>query len=591
MSMPRSLHSHLDKIICVFNKNIAEGLAVSHLKRVEDYIDAVFRSFALTAPPGLTYIGCRRCTPDEAYNLQAKKQGSRSTFDVAQSYIYLMRYDFGYEGHVITRYLQLPYVGKGGMLFMGGGRFGITPILADRVLSIDEDFIFLRLLMAKLTVKRESKVYMAGGEVEDVYVAWSRIYNTQSRDSKPTPRKPKCTLVHYLFCKYGFEETFRCFGKETPNDRGCTPIVGDDKTITMELYPPDQWVICESRKKAPLFLQRTFYEPSLIRLAIRKEEYTPMVRNLVAGFYYVVDLYPRRMQAPWVKEIGQWRILLGNIIWPGDHNHGHLARDVDDHLNSLDGYLDALNKDKLAVIGLPCDNVYELFGVTIKNINEWLLGPIDRVSTMYDKELQILYYVCMQITEAICKLGFKLQAAQKKPLDRKKITTFMNLHLKKGIIFGITHEHGEVTSQSTPGDNMALKITAQLVPQSKSTMKKGQHSRSVATDSALRLHASIAEVGGYANLPKNEPTGRSRINPTLMVSSTGLVLRKEKYLVLLDKVQDTITRKTDSRRLDEIDLNELIDPDELKEARRENQNEDTEDADEIDSELESESDD
>lgn len=585
MSFPSSLNQHIKNASITLNPLLCNGIAYEHLKLGEAYIDQVMRSFEATAPPGLVYVGCRRCTPQEELD-QLTKVSSRRTYDVAKHQIYLMRYDFTYEGYPITRYIFLPTASRGGFIYLKGSRYGITPILADRVVSIDVDFVFVRLLMAKLTIRRESKTYIANDEIEEISVAWSRIHNTGPKDAKPSVRKPKHTLVHYLFCKYGFEETFRRFGKENEYTPGPVPIVGDDTDITEENYPPSKWVICRSRQKAPPSMGRQHYEPCFLRLAIKKTEYTTTVKNLVAGFFYVVDLFPRRMQPKWVTDTNQWRVLLGNLIWPESMNYGRLLLDTNEHLNSLDGYLDALNKHKLTLIDLPSDDVYQLFGHIINRINDWLLGPKDRVNTMWNKELQVLYYVFMQITESICNLGFKLQSAQSKnhdrkpgmppkSLDRKKITAHMNTFLKKWAIFGMTFGHGEVSSQNSPSDNLALKTTCQLVPQSKSTAKAGRGNHNNTKDPSLLLHASIAEVGGYANLPKSEPTGRRRINPTLTVSPLGLVIRAKHYRALLDGVQETISRKTEylRRTLDdegnELDPTALTIEADILEARKE----------------------
>ena len=130
----------------------------------------------------------------------------------------------------------------------------------------------------------------------------------------------------------------------------------------------------------------------------------------------------------------------------------------------------------------------------------------------------------------------------KKELVAKKIESIMGMNLRPGLIFKITKEHGEVTTTSTSGDNMALKITNLLVPQSSSTRNRSKKDRVAISDPGKRLHASIAEVGQAFSLPKSEPSGRSRVALTLRLSDTGLVLRDPRYVELLDSVQAKIRR-------------------------------------------------
>lgn len=528
---PSSVLECLDNATPKLNPLLASGLAVEHLLHVETYIDDVFKAAAAGFPEGMKYLGCRRCTPLEEYAVATRKKINRCVFEVARSDVYLMEYKFSYKDEELpSRFLFLPFVSKAGTIHLGGSRFVISPILSDRVISIGISSVFVRLLKAKLTFNRVAQHYRANGERESVQVAWSEIYNEHKSAQSPKPTvDARCTLVHYLLCKYGFAETFKRFGN-------CVPIVGNEE-INEENYPPEQWVICASAQIKPKGFGKLFYEPSPMRLAIARSEYTAVVKNLVGGFFYIVDHFPTMMQPDYVNIQRQWMIMLGHLIWSGNVSAGTLHRDVEDHIASLDEYVDSLVRGKLLEAGYAITDIYQLFGLIIDKFNEWVISSDDRVNTMYDKELSILYYVCYSITAAIFKLYFKLKAAQKKPMEKKKIAKIMDLNLKPGLIYKITREHGEVTTTSTSGDNMALKITNLLVPQSSSSRNRSKKDRVAISDPGKRLHASIAEVGGYANLPKSEPTGRSRLNMHLNISESGLVLRNPKFIKLIDSTQ------------------------------------------------------
>jgi hypothetical protein len=536
---PKSVLEHLDNCTPELNPDLANGLCVLHLKQVEEYIDSVFESAAVGFPKGMTYNGCRRCTPLEEYREMTRKKSNKCVFDVARSDVYLMEYKFSYKGEPLkSKYLSLPFVSMAGTIYLGGSRFVISPVLSDKVISIGNTGIFLRLLKAKLTVNRVAQHYSCNGLPESVQVVWSEIYN-----KKPTPGaakptvKAQCTLAHYLFCKYGVTETFKKYAN-------CDIVVGD-LDITTENYPESEWVICQSKQMKPKgFVNKVFYVPSELKVAIRIEQYTPMVKNLIGGLFYCADLFPDRLKPnlEYLNSQRLWMILLGHLIWSGNVSESKLISDIEDHIASLDEYLDTGTAIKLIEIGYPCNDIYHLFATVIDKMNDWLLTSDDRVNTVYDKELSIIYYICKEITESINKLYFKLKAAQKKPLDVKKIENIMNLNLRTGAIFKITREHGEVTTTSTSGDNMALKITNLLVPQSGSSRVKSKKDRVAISDPAKRLHASLAEVCAAWALPKSEPSGRSRLNLTVKISSTGLVLRNPKFVDLINSVQAKLKR-------------------------------------------------
>jgi hypothetical protein len=534
--MDKELERLIDRSTPALNPSIARGLAVEHMQHVEDYVHQVFQAAAKGFPDGLHYVGCRRCTPNEEFAEVSRKKGTRRTFDVARSDIYMMQYLFRYKDEMLPpRYMYLPFVSDAGCITLGGSRFNISPVLSDRVISIGVSNIFIRLLRDRLTFERMGWHYMVDGKRETVQIAWSLIYhrNAKMKKLKPTV-KMNCALMHYLLCKYGFSDTFLKFGH-------CRPVIGGAE-INKNVYPEDEWVICSSTQVKPRGCGRGYWEPTQIRIAVRKVDMTPMVRNMIGGFFYVADHFPSHVTAEWVDNQRMWKILMGHILWSGNIPHGKLHDDVDDHITSLDEYLDSLVIQKLREIGVPVTDIYEMFAIIIEKFNDWLLAAGDKVSSMYDKELSILYYVLYEISSAIFKLYFKLKAASKKELTSKEIIATMNMTLKTGLIFSITKNHGEVSTISSPGDNMAFKTTSLLVPQSGSNRGGRRKERVVMSDPATRLHVSVAEVGGYLNIPKSAPDGRSRLNPHVRTDEKGVVVRNPERVAMLDAIQENIKR-------------------------------------------------
>jgi hypothetical protein len=534
--MDKELARLIDLDTPKINPKIGNGLAVEHMKKVEKYVDTVFKSAAKGFPEGLVYHGGERCTPQEEFEENTKMKNNKRVFDVAQSHIYMMKYHFSYKGERMKpRYMYLPFVGDAGSIPLGGSNFIISAILSDRVISIGQTSIFVRLLRDRLTFERQQQHYMEDGKSETVQVAWSLIYHKNAKMKKmPSTVKANCTLMHYLFCKYGFTETFLKFGK-------AKPVVGGAE-ITKKTYPESDWVICQSTGGKPKGVGRGYWVPSTIRVAIRRSEYTPMVKNMLGGFFYVVDHFTTQMVPEYIDSKSRWMVLMGHILFSGNINHGKLHDDIEDHMTSLDEYLDGLVIAKLKEIGIHVEDVYQLFALVIENFNEWVLSSTDKVSSMYDKELSILYYVLYEISSGIFKLYFKLKAASKKQLTVKEIEATMNLTLRTGLIYSIVKNHGEVSSISVPGDNKATKVTSILVPQSSSNRLSSRKDRAVINDPARRLHASVAEVGGYSALPKSEPSGRSRLNNTVQFDDKGVILRNPERVQLMDHIQELIKR-------------------------------------------------
>lgn len=523
------------------NPLLAEGLAAGHMQRVEEYVDQVFTLTAKGFPPGLEYHGYKRCTPQEEFRERTRRRDNRQVFDIAESHIYMVSYHFKYMGKDLPEmFLYLPYVGDAGTIKLGGSLFTISPVLADRVISVGISNVFIRLLRGKVTFMRTPHQIYADDKRETVQITHGLIYNKNDRQKRfETTIKINSVLPHYLFCKYGVKETFKKYGN--------TDIVIGGPEITPESHPASDWVICESMYDKmrhagvkPKALSRAIYDPTVIRVAVRRNDFTPLVRQLVGGFYYVVDHFPDRLTLEHIEATSFWKIMLGNILISGRVNAGILFTDMDEHINSLDEYIDIPVAVNLRDIGIHINDFYDLMVVVMEKFSDWTLEAGDNINSLYNKELSILYYVMYEITSAIFKLYFKLKAGANKIMNEKEVINIFRTHLRTGLIFSIRKMHGEITASSYSGDNKALKFTSVLVPQQDTNRLKSRKGRTGIEDPTRRLHVSVAEVGGYSNIPKSEPSGRSRLNLFLKVDHKNVVQRDPKLVPLLDQVEQML---------------------------------------------------
>ena len=522
------------------NPLLGNGLAVEHLKRIDEFIDEIFRMASRSYPPGIKYMGFKRCPPDRAFDeITKRKNNQPQQYDVALSYMKMNEYYFDVGGKMITRYMQVPFCGPAGTIYIGGSRMNIFPVLSDRVISVGVSNIFVRLLRARVTFERNVFRYVADDEVETVQVVHSQIYhrNPKVRKLKRTV-SANCSLMHYLFCKYGFTETFEKYG-------GTVPIVGYGGEINDTKYPPDEWIICRTTGLAPAGTGRQYWEKTDIRLAVRRDKYTPMVKNMIGGFFYVCEYFPTLMIPDYIDSLHRWKVLMGHIIFSGTIGAGKLHDDIDDHIKSLDEYLDSLVKDQLKNIGIHVEDFYDLMALIVEKYDTWIIENADKVNSMHGKELNVLYYLCFDITSEIFKMMFKLRAAYKSKgeITVKVATDIMNATIKTGKAFKINRDHGEVSSVSYSGDNKAFKITQTLVPQSGSNRVGSKKDRAVIDDPTKALHISIAEVGSHSNIPKSDPSGHARLNLTQEINPDGSTKRREDRIPLYDEVQALFQHK------------------------------------------------
>lgn len=548
--MDQAFIDFIDNDTPKLNPLLANGIAVEHMKHSEKYLDDIFQDVFKNFRGQIDYLGLKRITAYEEYEQTKKKTGKnkRPVFDLAPSDLYMVKVSFRLhdnkgQSHDINRYLYLPNVGEAAGITLSAAKYFISPVLSDKVISIGVNNVFVRLLCDKLTFERLSHTVVIDGVRNSIQTPWAMIYHKNAKAKALRARiKAETTIAHYMFCRYGVSETFKRFAK-------VEPIIGEEE-INIVNYPANEWTIFSTAYDNPAIKPKgcrgvTGWTPTKIKIAVKTAEVTPKVKNLITGFYYVTDHFSGKVLTKYVDNVRMWKIIMGLIIFSETISEGKLHDDINEHFKSLDNYVDPYAIAKLKTlkrVDRPITDIYQLFDLIIDKLNDWLLNANDEINTMYDKEFGVLYFVLMEITKNIYLLYYKLTAAAKKGLTINEVNNIMNMTLRVGLIHAIRKNHGEVRVETTSGDNKALKITSILVPQTSSNTQNSRKDRSGVSDPSKRLHASIAEVGGYLNLPKNEPDGRSRLNLCQIVERQEDVTRNPKFQALLEDVQERIKR-------------------------------------------------
>ncbi len=536
---------HIQSKLPTFNPDVARGIACVQLQHAEEYIERVLRCAEQGFPPEVKYLISEGCTPYDEINFASAKAGAnKRKFDYSRSNVYLKKYTFTFnENETITTHLFLPWVKPGGIITLVGSDFNISPVLADKAISVDDDSIFIPLNRDKLTFRRLLHHYIINGNRIAASVVWANIYHVSKKNRILASRRnifANATIGHYLFCKYGLQQAFMILTNSTVH-------VGLPDVINETNYPPSEWYICWSTQDKPSTLRTKFYTPTTIRLAIRKADYNTATAGLISSFFYVCDHFPQRIQniatQEYLNDPVIWRVLMGYLYFSADELEGKLLSKIDVHIISLDGYVDGMVKEWLQEDGIYVNNVYELFMHIIETYSIRITEAGTNVASMYGKRLMVLRYVLIDIIKAIFGMMFALQVASNKSkrMTKNDVEEIINKFMRPYLIMKINSQHSEVTSASNATDNMAIKLTATMVPQTSITAGGGANKSSQITAGRL-LHPSLLEAGQFTNLPKGDPTGYTRCNMYVHTSSTGVILRKPKFIDLLDRVGAEIAR-------------------------------------------------
>lgn len=163
---------------------------------------------------------------------------------------------------------------------------------------------------------------------------------------------------------------------------------------------------------------------------------------------------------------------------------------------------------------------------------------------MYNKRLLVLRYMLFDLTDGIFNTMFDVNklARNSAVLKEKEVKRIFRRRLKPRLVTFINRKHAEVSSISSSSDNLATKITSNVVMQSNMAGTTTSKAKGAVFDDSKAIDASIAEVGSYNNLPKSDITGRGRINMFVRIRHDNSIERNPYLKDMLDNVQRLIAR-------------------------------------------------
>lgn len=515
------------------NDAMVNGMSMTRVPRMMEYVDSIFRSASKSFPPGLEYIGCKPCTPYEEYQEATKPHNNRRTYDIARSDLFMCRFYLAYKGEELKpKYISLPFLRDGGILWLGGSPYHISPVLSDQVISVGFDSVFVRLLRDKLTFKRVHHTFICDGKSEAVQIVWSRIYRNSSKSKVPITTRAESTVLHYLLCRYGFTETMRRL-------IGTGLIIGED--LTEAEYPSDEWVICRSVGIPPKTYIGSVYTPSKINVAIPRSHWNNVTKSVMASFFYLVDHFPEHLTISSLENKDWWIILLGHVVHSGNFSQAKLFNSMKEHFASIEDYVDGIISRKLHTAGYVVHDLYDLFELVVLNFNKWVVDNQNQLTSIYGRTLEIDYYIMFDISSGIFRFMFNLnKVAARKELTKKDVEELLNTYIKPGAIYKLRSGNLAVSSVSYSGDNKYPKISAIIAEQeSRPGPKRGEHRRKI-PDQTKRFHSSMLELGSFLYLPKSNPVAVARLNPYTTVNPDHAVIEPRMDQALLKKIQSLI---------------------------------------------------
>ena len=538
--MNKHLIEFIKKDTPPLNPILAEGLAVEHMRHSEEYLDSICRVVLkdLEKTADIHYLGFERVPPTEEFiELTKGKNNGPRQFNMARTDTYMIKMKFRHRDTLYEKYISMPFVSQAGMMHIYGTNYAVTPVLADKIISVTPPKIFVRLMSVRLNFEKENYHYIANGIRQTYPVVISEVYKNRDKKNKNKKFVPETPMVFYLLCRYGMTGMFKHY-LDTDVVYG---TYGED--ITEDKYPEDRYVICRSLGQKHRKLLVRDYAPCDVAIVIPEEKFTPTMKNIISGCFYILDQFVGEISVDSFDDTDMWIVCLGKVLFNPSVNPGKLLMDINDHLSSVDQYINEIMKVKFKRIHLNIEDMYQLFFVIIDKFEEWHHAYMNKESDLYNKELSVLYYILSDLTKQIVNFCYQIKKKNKNgDIKDNDVKDAFRSKLKTDAYSNITVEHGEVNVVNYSGDNMIFGVTQQLVAQDRTSKKRSRKESVDLGDPTKRLNVSMAEVRTYSGMAKAAPDGSTRLNLHLNVDEEGAVIRNKDLQPMLDDIQKTITR-------------------------------------------------
>lgn len=535
----------------VFNEDVVKGIACKDVPHAKEYVDNIIRCGESQYPAGFEYVGSKRCDPLEEYRVITRpRSGNTRTYDIAQSSVYLVKYQFRNEGRDLApMYMYLPYVRQAGMLDVSGKQFAVAPVMGDIAFEVEESSVFIRIPRAPMSFNRENYTVVIDDVRSKEYVVHSLLHNKGGKKSRNRSDLIRIghvfsSLPHYLFCKYGLPGAFEKYC-------GTRPVIMREKDYDPDQYPSEHWVKVSSMKKEPTGISpvRARHYASIATdmiMLVDRGAWTDLAKSFATGFFYVVDHFPDYVPEDineMMTDTYCWNVWMAFILFGENNNYGRLVDDIEEHLVSLDGYVDQETVKTLRSVQVNCQDLYDLMAYIMREMQAMLDGNHGREACLYNKRLDVLRYLLRNINNNMFEFLFKISGNNKKVMTDKEYEDTLRKHFNPWLIHGISSaaEHPEVSSVSNPSDNMFFKITSTFIHQNDTHGRgKGQDAKPIGP--TMYLDASYAEVSGFGVLRKSAPYGNNTFNPCMRLTDDHTTEADPKFADLLGGVQRLIQR-------------------------------------------------
>jgi hypothetical protein len=490
-----------------FNRTLLIDYREKEVSNTEIFVETVFKEALKLFNGQIKYLGYRICSLEErlADELNTKNIVTNGKNNIRVTEIKLAEYRFEFEEEVYSVKLHIPYLYKGRMI-INNTDYAIQLSVAEKVFAIIKDGIVARVIRSPIRSNKNIVIVAestTGNRYYDSVITIKIYYNKRKNRPKAFP-----TIIHYLLCRYGLVDTLGLFNI-SKNDVSVVNVIDEDDLDTFEYFP------CSKVKKGgtPLYLKVDKKIMTIDNILQRRVVISLLYLLQVFNQHTIEDLYD--------PDATIYKILLGKLTHGPNTKNASALDYMNDHISSLETYLDPVTKQRLAAMGIYVNNIYDLLIFIFKNMSSHLME--NKRNDLYNRRIDIVDDLFLKTI--VKTIYLKFYNYERKPLSQKSIKTM--LKIPRDIILKISQKQSVIMSPSTYNPNELLSYLIKKIRASGTGTNNKQGTGLIRSKEQL-LHPSTGYVESLLSYGNNNPGSSGHINPFLEINpEDGFVVKAE----------------------------------------------------------------
>ncbi len=499
-----------------FNNYLLKEFRNKALNNGIEYISIAFSEAIKVFNGEIKYLGYEVLSPQERIDYIVTNPLTKGTFDIKNSELQLVAYNFEYDGVIYKAYLFIPYLVNGSII-ISDNKYYIQLAIIERTIYRSHDCVVVNIMKSYLHFWRSKQFEYHthdGKLLYDIIITTKIHYKAPDSKSKKNIQTP---LLIYPLCRFGLVNTLSRYGID-PNHFSFVTKVPDT-------WRNEEFVYIKANK---LFIKiHNSYMHKLIP------------RRVVASLVYLLSFYDDATIADLYDPTNTiYRIMFGLAIFGLNYSRPLASSQAQSHFDSLETYLDPITRDELAKQGIYCNDIYELIDQVFLNIDKWVTEHSP--NNLYEKKIGVTDIILADIVANINNKVY--EAVKQKKLTHRIVSKMFKMHSRT--IFGIYQNSIQRSGSSVYNDNELLSLSSKKTRYSNSNNKKpannkkggGHKTTNLISHKEHRFHPSFAVIESIMALPSTNPGIGGTINPFAPITEDGYFYKPD-YAKVLDNLE------------------------------------------------------